>query len=315
MNKAVVIGGGNGTSTLLGGLKDSADVTAIVSMADDGGSTGRLRRELDVSAAGDVRQCLVALSDKPDLQKIFSYRFDAGSLEGHSMGNIFLAAAERTTGNFEAAIETAEKVLGVRGKVLPVTTDKVNLVAEQNDKEVTGVYEIAQTELHRPNVRLEPTASLLPAARKAISEADFVVIAPGNLYGSIAPALVVDGMREALEQTAGKVVYVCNLVNGGKHTAGFKVHDYAQEIERFIGAPALDYVLYNNAALESNVREGESPVTADESELQSAHYKAVDLPLVDQKPARLDPSDKIAHVRSLVRHDARVVAQSLMELS
>jgi uncharacterized cofD-like protein len=255
----------------------------------------------------------VALGDEPELQKLFSYRFDTGSLVGQSFGNLFLAAAERTTGSFEAAVRLAENVLGVEGKVLPVTADDIQLVLE-DDEEITGVYQIANTDVTKPRLRLEPSGKLLPAANQAITEADLVVIAPGNLYGSIAPALLVDGMHEALEQTKAKVVYVCNIVNRNNHTQGFSVHDYAEEIERFIGVPVLDYVLYNTTPIETGVRDDESVVLFDEENLKKSHYKAVGLPLVDKTPVSVDPHDKIPHIRSLVRHDAKAVAQTLTEL-
>lgn len=311
--KIVIIGGGNGTSTLLKGLRGQAELTAIVSMADDGGSTGQLRRELGVGAAGDARQCLVALSDDEDLKKLFSHRFDTGFLDGHSFGNLFLAAAQQTAGGFTQAVQMAGKVLGAQGKVLPVTEANVHLALEDG-QEISGVYQIANTELTKPQLKLDPSGPLLPAAREAIMQADIVVIAPGNLYGSIAPALLVEGMGEALGQTKAKVVYVCNLVNRNNHTQGFTVSDYAEEIERFVNAPVLDYVFYNSDKVESGVRDTESEVGFDEQRLQKASYKAVGLPLVDKTPASVDPNDKIPHIRSLVRHDAAAVAQKLMEL-
>lgn len=309
--KLVIIGGGTGTATLLGGLKGVADLTAVVSMADDGGSTGKLRREIGGSPPGDIRQCLVALSDAEDLKKLFSYRFDSGSLDGHSFGNLFLAAAERSTGSFDSAVSLAEKVLGAKGRVLPVTADDIELVLEQGGQAITGVYKIANTPISgKPQLRLEPAGTLLPEAGKAIAEADFVLIAPGNLYGSIAPALLTNGMREALESTKAEVVYICNLVNRDQ-TKDFKVSDYASEIERFIGAPVLDYVFYNNVSIESGVRDNESPVGFDETALKSAHYQSKGLPLADTTPVQTDPNDKIPHMRSLVRHNARSIAEAL----
>ncbi len=313
--KIVIIGGGNGTSTLLSGLRGRAALTAIVSMADDGGSTGVLRRELGVSPAGDLRRCLIALSDDEPLQDLFAYRFDAGSLEGQNFGNLFLAAAERTTGNFEAAVRLAEDVLSVKDKVLPVTAAQVQLVVEQTGQKITGVYQIANTQLQRPQLRLEPDAQILPEASQAILAADIVLIAPGNLYGSIAPALLVSGVREALEQTNAQVGYVCNLVNRNNQTDGFTVSDYAEEIERFVGAPVLDFVLYNNARLDSGVREDESTVSFGESELAKAHYKAIGVSLVSKRPPSIDPKDKITHIRSLVSHDTQRVAKALEEIT
>ena len=243
--KIVVIGGGTGSFTLLQGIKRyTKDVTALVNMADDGGSTGQLRDELGVLPPGDVRQCLVALSDSPKVRDLFNYRFDEGSLKGHAFGNLFMAALEKMTGSFAEAVELAGNVLNIEGKVEPVTLTDVTLCAEGKDGQpVKGEFTIAHQELApRPNIWLEPEAVANPRAIQAILEADLVVIAPGNLYGSLAPALVIEGVRQALHKTKAKCVYVCNLVSKPGPTDGFSVMDFASEIERLAGGEFLESV-------------------------------------------------------------------------
>lgn len=322
--KIAVIGGGTGSFMLLSQLKHyTKHVTALVNMADDGGSTGILRDELGVLPPGDVRQCLVALSESARVRELFDYRFDGGTFEGHAFGNLFLTALEKMTGNFAAAVETAAEVLNITGEVHPVTLDKVTLVMKQSNGHVTeGEFEIGHADFGRstrPDMELSPKAELNPAAREAIMRADIVVIAPGNLYGSLAPALIVPGMSEALNETKAKKVYVCNLVTKPGQTDDFEVADYAAEIERF-GNFNLDYVLYNenkpsDRLLERYARDGEYRVRYDAEELRRAHYQAIGGDyLSKQPPAAAAESDPIAHTRTLIRHDASAVAKQLMRI-
>lgn len=323
--KIVVIGGGTGSFTLLSGLKHYAsDITAIVNMADDGGSTGQLRDELGVLPPGDVRQCLVALSDSPRVRELFNYRFEEGSFEGHAFGNLFLTALEKMTGSFAEAVDVADEVLNVRGRVVPVTLDNVHLIMRQrNANDIIGEYQIGSMKFdlgeERPKLELSPPAKINDDAKKAIEDADIVVIAPGNLYGSIAPALLVEGMKDALQHTNAQIVYVCNLVTKPGQTDGFKVHDFADEIERFIGAPVLDFVLYNTEQpgtelLEKYNRDKEFGVSYDKEELAKRHYKAKGHNLISTVVPKLKASDKIAHNRSFIRHNSDVIARQLMKL-
>jgi uncharacterized cofD-like protein len=323
--RVVTIGGGTGSFTLLRTFKDYfTDLTAIVNMADDGGSTGVLRDELGVLPPGDVRQCLVALSEAPELRDLFDYRFSEGSLSGQSFGNIFLSAAEKVSGDFEDAIKLASHVLRLRGAVVPVTTTDARLRLSWPDGEtVDGEFQIGSLDFQgrsRPDISLTPQATLTAAAAKAIAEADIVIINPGNLYGSIAPALLVDGMRTALETTTAKVVYACNLVTKPGQTDDFKVHDFAAEIERFIGSPILDYVLYNTKIpptelLATYTHAGELLVEVDQAALDAVSYQAVGLSLIADKPIETKSGDAIAHSRSLIRHDAAAVAEQLLKLA
>ncbi len=322
--KVVVIGGGTGSFTLLQGLKKlTPNLTALVNMSDDGGSTGILRDELGVLPPGDVRQCLVALSDSSSLRDLFNYRFSEGSLKGHSFGNLFLSAFEKMTDDFEKSIKLASEVLHITGQVIPITTDKAKLVLEQQDGEIVkGEFKIGK--LHFlgktcPKIYHEPAANLTEAGRKAILEADIIVIAPGNLYGSLAPALTVSGIADSLQKTKAKIAYVCNLVTKPNQTDGFGVANYAAEIERFVGKPVLDYVIYNtdepaDRLLDRYTHDGEKIVQFDLNELSKMHYTAVGRPLIAKTPITHDAGDKIAAERSLIRHDSDVLARELINL-
>ncbi len=322
--RIVVIGGGTGSFTLLSGLKNYArHITALVNMADDGGSTGVLRDELGALPPGDVRQCLVALSNSPKVRDLFNYRFEEGTLKGHAFGNLFLTALEKMTGSFADAVELASEVLNISGDVHPITLDSVTLCIDDGSGAPTkGEFHIAHMNFAkmRPHVWLEPEPTLNPQAAQAIIEADLVVIAPGNLYGSLAPALVVPGMLDALQNSNAKKVYVCNLVTKPGQTDGFKVHDFAEEIERFVGGKWLDYVLYNRSQpskelLGKYAKEGEYAVEVDESALKQARYraKAVDL-LADTVWQGAQSSDPIASARSFIRHDSDKIARQLMRI-
>lgn len=323
--KVVVIGGGTGSFTLLRSLKNyTRHINALVNMADDGGSTGVLRDELGVLPPGDVRQCLVALSESERVRDLFNYRFEEGTFAGHAFGNLFMAALEKMSGNFAEAVEEASRVLNIVGRVEPITLDPVTLVMEKANGEVTkGEFQIGHADFKgvtRPAMRLEPTPTLNPKAAEAIANADLVVVAPGNLYGSLAPALIVPGMHEALTETSAKKIYVANLVTKPGQTDGFSVADLAAEIERFADFQ-LDYVLYNNKKpderlLKRYAHEGELPVEYDDTELRKMHYRAkgdnfISGEFVAYNSAKSDP---IAHTRTFIRHDADKVARALMKL-
>lgn len=322
--KITVIGGGTGSFTLLNELKHhTGELTALVNMADNGGSTGVLRDELGVLPPGDVRQCLVALSEAPrELRDLFTFRFPGGSLEGHSFGNLFLSAVESMTDDFDEAVRLAGDVLRIKGRVLPVTLEDCHLVLEDGGRKIIGEQEIARSGRiveGRPNLSLEPPASVTAAAKQAIVDADLVVIAPGNLYGSLAPALLPHGVGEAIQESSASTAFICNLVNKPDFTHGYAVHDYASEIERFIGGPALDFVLYNHTppeetALRQYMAEEEYPVAVDSERLDAAHYRAIGAPLVSAVMARQDEHDTLLR-RSLIRHDAKRVAEELLRIS
>lgn len=321
--KFVVIGGGTGSFTVLSGLKTYVkDITALVNMADDGGSTGQLRDELGALPPGDVRQCLVALSDTPKIRDLFNYRFEEGSLKGHAFGNLFLTALEKMTGNFAEAVEMASAVLNITGRVEPITMSNVTLCAEGADgAPIRGENMIAHEGLaDRPKVWLEPEAVANPQAIEAIMNADVVVIAPGNLYGSLAPALVVPGIGKALCETKATRVYVSNLVTKPGSTDGFKVHDFADELERLAGGKFLDYVIYNTrkpdeTLLERYAHEGEYGVDSDVEAFEARPWSAVGARLVAADVwGGAQSSDPLAHTRSFIRHDPDAIARQLMRI-
>ena len=321
--KIVVIGGGTGNFAVLSGLKHYfKHITALVSMADDGGSTGQLRDELGVLPPGDVRQCLIALSDAPVARQLFDYRFEGGGLSGHNFGNIFLSAMEKVTGSFPEGVKLASEVLRTHGTVLPITTDQVKLVwFDTSGNKVVGEYIIGDMDFgktRRPKIALEPQAKITPEAHQAILDADVVVISPGDLYASIGAALVVEGVAEALQSSKATRIYVCNLVTKPKQTDSFTVSDYADEIERFIGFPALDYVIYNTdhpaeELLHTYTRQGEFLVELNKVLANAAHYESIGLDLVAHEPLHTSEADPIAHSRSLIRHDSDTVARAILE--
>ncbi len=322
--KIVVIGGGTGSFTLLSELKKyTHNLTALVNMADDGGSTGVLRDELGVLPPGDVRQCLVALSTSPKVRELFNYRFDNGGMKGHAFGNLFMAALEKMTGSFAEAVETASDVLSIKGRVEPITLDNVNLVMTLKDgRKIHGEFEAGKIDFgsERPFMTLDPVANINPRAKEAILAADMVVIAPGNLYGSLAPALIVSGLTRTLKESKAKKVYVCNLVTKPGQTDNFTVADFVDEIERFAGVN-MDYVLYNNhrpakALIDKYAHDGEYLVEWDKRDFKGKHYQAKGKKFIADTvwENQNESSDPIASKRSLIRHDADLVARELMRI-
>lgn len=313
--KIVVIGGGHGTSIVLSSLDGSGcDLSGVLSMADDGGSTGKLRKELGVSAVGDIRQCLVSLATNKKVAELFSYRFEDGGLSGHSLGNLVLSAGELQSGSIEKSIETAREALGVSADIIPSTEDKCDLALDLGAKQITGVYDIASTDFEgkQPNLSLRPRPQLLQSARDAIDDADFILIAPGNFYCSIIPALLVDGMTEALNGSKAKVIQICNLVNRAGQTAGFKATDYIDETIRLSGGLKIDALVYNTSQISREcLRPGEEQVLS--TGLEAAGYELIGGEISDGEKVEINNGDKIAGMRSLVRHDKQKLAQLLRQ--
>ena len=321
----VVIGGGTGSFTVLNSLKTISEITALVNMVDDGGSTGELRDQFGVLPTGDIRQCLVALSPSDELREVFNYRFPKGSdFSGHNFGNLFLTALSNLAkGDFAEAIENASKILNVKGRVVPVTLDDRHLVIETTDGAIIrGEHKIDYLDipsLKGAQISFDEHTKVNPVASKAIKNANIIVIAPGDLYTSIGPALAVKGISEAIRKTDAKVIYICNLVNKPRHTMGFKVEDYAAEIERIIGARVLDYVIYNTQTpspetLAKYLKDREIPVEFDIEVLQKKHYKAVAGEfLYKGKALKRDVNDTLPD-RSLIRHDQEAVCRAIMKI-
>lgn len=324
--KIVVIGGGTGSIALLEGLKARTNnITAIVNMADDGGSTGVLRDELGVLPAGDAWKCLAALSDSQKLKDLFGYRFNEGTLKGHSLGNILMAACEKMTGNFDEAVTMVAEILHIQGRVIPATLADVRLKMEWPDNDISLVGEhIIDVEKFTQDPRhsvlsLTPEARANPAAVTAINEADIVVIAPGDLYTSLGPQLVLADIAAALRETSAVKVYVSNLVTKPGHTDSFTVGDHANEIERFVGSEFLDYVLYNQQAPDEQAlaqyeQQGVRIVPPDTEQLQSKHYKAIPGEFLGAMVGKEESETFSVAARSLIRHDPVAVASAIMSL-
>jgi uncharacterized cofD-like protein len=246
--KIVVIGGGTGLSNLLRGMKQySSNITAIVTVADDGGSSGRLRREMGVLPPGDIRNCLAALADEEKLlTELFQYRFEAGSgLAGHSFGNLFLTVMNEITGDLEQAIAASSKVLAVRGQVLPSTSMDVQLWAELSDgRRIVGESKITEARGRIVHIGcLPPNPPALPKAIKAIEEADYIVMGPGSLYTSIIPNLLVPDLVKAIAAQRVPRIYVCNIMTEPGETDGFSVSDHIRAIDSACGCYLFDAVL------------------------------------------------------------------------
>ena len=298
--KIVTIGGGTGLSTMLRGLKGyTANITAIVTVADDGGSSGRLRRELGVLPPGDFRNCIVALADaEPLMSRLFQYRFGQGSgLDGHSFGNLFIVAMSGITGNFEEAIREASRVLAVRGRILPSTLENVTLCAELTDEaHVRGESQISATKQPIKRVYLQPERpAAYPDAVKAILEANLVVVGPGSLYTSILPNLLVDGIAKALAASDALVVYVCNVATQPGETDGFRMGDHVRALLSHVRKNPFDLVLANdNLSGEINPAWHVQSVVADSSDLSPDGPELVLADVVDPRnPLRHSP-DKLA---------------------
>lgn len=271
--KVVAIGGGTGLSTLLRGLKEyTGNLTAIVTVADDGGSSGRLRRELGILPPGDVRNCIAALADaEPLMTRLFQYRFSEGSgLEGHSFGNLFIVAMTGVTGNFEEAIRQTSRVLLVRGQIMPSTLANVTLVAESAEGDtIYGESSITERGSRIKRVYLQPqNVQAYPDAIRAILTADMIVVGPGSLYTSVLPNLLVDGVRRALIASPALKVYVCNVATQKGETDSFTVSDHLRVLEEHVGQNVFHCVVAN-----SNVSWAEAsdaayrPVIADAERL------------------------------------------------
>ncbi len=273
--KIVAIGGGTGLSTLLRGLKEyTTNLTAIVTVADDGGSSGVLRREHGVLPPGDVRNCIAALADaEPLVTKLFQYRFDEGTgLAGHSFGNLFIVAMAGVVGNFEEGIRQTSRVLAVRGQIIPSTLDDVTLNATTTDartikgeSNITAGLKTNGHDARITEVYLEPhNPPAHPEAVRAILDADLVILGPGSLYTSVMPNLLVQGIRRALAASPAPMVYACNVATQHGETDGFSVRDHVTAIESHIGKGIINYVLANDNLSEKALSaEFSEPVLVD----------------------------------------------------
>lgn len=252
--KVVGIGGGHGlAATLRAARLYAEDIAAVVTVADDGGSSGRLTRELGVPPPGDIRNCLVALSDRPDLAALFQHRFATGALTGHTVGNLMIAAMTEMTGDFAAAVHAAGRALEAVGTVHPATTALVGLMARVEGGEVKGQVAVAQTKSPIQAVYLDPPAPPAePAAAQAILEADQVVMGPGSLFTSLIATLLVPGIRKAIQDTRAQRVFVCNTRMQKGETEGLAAADHVQALLAHAGAFSVDSVVVQSPVLDSD---------------------------------------------------------------
>jgi uncharacterized cofD-like protein len=303
--RIVAIGGGTGLSILLSGLKTYTDnITAIVTVADDGGSSGRLRRELGVMPPGDFRNCLVALSDDEGLvAELFQYRFDQGEgLEGHSFGNLFIAAMTGVTGSFEQALLESSKVLAVHGRIIPVTWNHVDLTARLSDgTHVHGESNIAVHGRSIDEVHLEPPdIEANPEAIKAIAEADLILVGPGSLYTSIIPNLLVPGVTEALQASSAQTIYICNIATEKGETGGFTMADHVRALQRHTFPTIADSVIANGNLSEPGAQLNSQAVPPCGGKLPNVHVITADL--IDPKHPLLHDAEQLARVVIDVYH-------------
>ncbi|SFM22111.1 conserved hypothetical protein, cofD-related [Gracilibacillus orientalis] len=307
LKKVVVIGGGTGMPVLLRGLKKQPiDLSAIVTVADDGGSSGRLRTEMEMPAPGDIRNVIVALSNvEPMLMDLFQHRFTKGNgLSGHSMGNLLLAAMTSVTGDFYNGIKEISRVLNVKGNIYPIANQSMFLHAEYEDGEVVvGESNIPKANKRIKRVFLQPNPVLpLPEAMSAIHEADLVVIAPGSLYTSTLPNLIVPQIGEALRKTKAKVVYVCNVMTQAGETNHYTASDHVQAIMDHIGTGCLQSVIVHNKTIARNVQmvyaeENAEPVKYDLDRLRQMGLEIIEEDIVKERNHSLrHDTDKVANV-------------------
>lgn len=315
--KLVAIGGGTGLSTLLKGLKRHLDpggtmpkvhLTAIVTVTDDGKSSGRLRGEFSVLPPGDIRNCLVALADENNLlTKLFHHRFPGdGSVGGHSLGNLILLALNQMNGDFLTAVECASRMLGVKARVLPSTLDQVDLVARLNGKTVRG--QVAIKSQNRPirGLSLDPAdARALPAAIEAIEQADLVTLGPGSLFTSVIANLLVKGIADALIRSSAKKLYICNAMTEFDETDGFTAEDHVRQLLAYAPGLKLDYTLFNSAPISAEMRdryaaEKAHPILPPDPSMETGGIRFIALPMASESRA--------------VRHDPEKLSQAIFEV-
>ena len=309
--KIVVIGGGTGLSVLLHGLKElSSNITAIVTVADDGGSSGRLREQFDILPPGDIRNCLVALADaEPLMRDLFQFRFgNESELEGHSFGNLFITALTKVTGDFEKAIKESSKVLAIRGRVIPSTFDKVQLVAEyQNGKKTKGETKIVEQHFPIRRVSLDPV-NCKPSKEsfEAIDEADVIVLGPGSLYTSVIPNLLVSGISERIAISKAPKVYVCNVMTQSGETDNYTAFDHLNTIITHTRPDIVNYCIVNTGVVPPEVlkkyeEENSYPVLIDSDRIVEKRYSVIE--------------EDIVNVSDYVRHNSKKISKIIVDLA
>lgn len=312
--KVVVVGGGTGLSTMLKGLRDCTEnITAVVTVADDGGGSGVLRDEMGMLPPGDIRNCIMALANaEPTMAQVLNYRFSEGSLAGQSFGNLFIAALERVSGSFVEAVRRMSEVLAITGRVLPVTTENVVLRAElENGHTVVGESKVHDFKLAEhakiKRMTLEPSdVKPLDDVLETIADADMIVLGPGSLYTSIIPNLLVDGVADAIARAKAMKVYVCNVMTQEGETEGLSAADHLRAIVDHAGGQVVDVCLANCAippedVIEKYKEEGAGPVVANAEEIESLG-------------AQLERRDLLRRGGDYARHDPRKLAAALADI-
>ncbi len=319
--KIVAIGGGTGLPTIVEGLrKYTDDLTMIVTVTDSGRSSGILRKELNILPPGDIRNCLISLSNSEKLMcDLFNYRFEDGRLEGHSFGNLFIAALTKLTGSFEKAIEEAGKILKLRGKVLPSTLDNVHICAELENgtliEEENEIIDRKNNDVHlRSSIKrvfLKPSANANKRALEAIREADLIVLGPGSLFTSIITNLLVKGISEEINVSRAKKIYICNIMTQVSQTYKYKASRHVESILNYLDK--LDYVILNNEKpghelIESYARENAHLVENDIKEIEKLGVKVI----LDNFLDKAKEKKLLWEKRDLLRHDSDKVAEVLV---
>ncbi len=304
----VVIGGGTGMPVLLRGLKDyPIDLSALVTVADDGGSTGRLRNEMDIPATGDIRNVIASLSNaEPMLLELFQHRFEKGNgLSGHALGNLLLAAIASISGDFYKGIQEVSRVLNVKGNIYPISNEPMTLHATLEDGTViSGESNIPLATAAIQSVSVTPeNVSPLPEAVRAIEQADMIVISPGSLYTSILPNLIIPHIKEAIQQTKAHVVYVCNVMTQAGETTGYCASDHIQVIFDHIGYNTIDSIIVHNKSISEKIRERYAEENAAVVEYDRDRLRAFGLSIIE--------GDMIDHREPTLRHDTKKIAKLL----
>lgn len=302
--KIVSIGGGTGLSTLLRGIKNyTNNITAVVSVADDGGSSGVLRDEMGILPPGDLRNCLVALADaEPLMRKLFQHRFENGIFSGHSFGNLFIAAISDVTKDFYQAIKSSSKILAIRGQVLPATLENVILEAELEDgRKIRGETNISKSNARIKKVSLSnPQCSATKEVIQALQEADAIIIGPGSLYTSILPNLLIKEIQTAIKKSNAIKIYVCNIMTQPGETDNYKVSDHIKAIFEHTDGKIFDYVIVNietpaSRYLENYKKENSYPVEYDRAEVKKLGVEVIEANLISHKELIRHDPEKLAY--------------------
>ncbi len=315
--RIVALGGGTGLPALLSALKPPPpgeegcglwSLTAIVTVSDNGGSSGRLRRTIGTLPPGDIRNCLVALSDAPEtLRSLLQHRFRQGELEGHSVGNLLIAGLAEMTGDFAAAVAHMHYILAIRGRIFPSTTDSVQLVAETGDgRLVKGEKAIAESRSAIRRVALEPSyCSALPEARRALERADLILLGPGSLYTSVLPNLLVPDLARSLESSGARKVYICNLVTQPGETIGLTASQHLEAILAHLPRLKIDAVLCNNTPLPEALSRAYAETGAEAIAIDARRIEALGSSVVARDLLKTD---------TVARHDPLKVRMAVREL-